>query len=109
MLLRQLRQHAVRRIVPLRVPSLRKGKVCAGSSMTPPALKSARRALGLSARGMAVAVGVNPRTVRRWEAGDSRIPAAVSILVSRMLAALAPQAAPSTPAPAAPRTPAASD
>ena len=77
--------------------------------MTPAALKSARRAMGLSARGMAEAVGVNPRTVRRWERGDSRIPAAVSILVAQMMAARSARSAPSTPAPVAPRTPVASD
>lgn len=35
--------------------------------MTPSQIKSARKALGLSTGGFARAVGVDPRTVQRWE------------------------------------------
>ncbi|MCW2249355.1 DNA-binding transcriptional regulator YiaG [Azospirillum fermentarium] len=43
--------------------------------MTPEAFKEARHTLGLSAQGMADALGVaEGRTVRRWEAGDRDIP-----------------------------------
>ena len=46
--------------------------------MTPAELKAARHRLGLSVRQMADALDPseppNPRTVQRWEAGDSRIP-----------------------------------
>ena len=55
--------------------------------MTPAALKSARRVLGLSARGMAAAVGVaSGRTVRRWEAGERPVAGYVVLLITRLLA-----------------------
>lgn len=54
--------------------------------MTPAELKSARRALGLSAEGFARVVGVESgRTVRRWEAGDRDIPGPVKVLVALAL------------------------
>lgn len=55
--------------------------------MTPAALKSARRVLGLSAEGLARCLGVSGgRTVRKWEAGDRAIPGPVALLIERMLA-----------------------
>jgi DNA-binding transcriptional regulator YiaG len=43
--------------------------------MTPKEFKSARHALGLSAQGLANALGVKSgRTIRRWEAGQNDIP-----------------------------------
>lgn len=60
--------------------------------MTPQELKSARRALGLSAEGFASRFGVaSGRTVRRWEAGEREggapapIPRPVAILVDLAL------------------------
>lgn len=50
--------------------------------MTPTEIRAARQALGLSTAGMASMVGVaSGRTVRRWEAGDSAVPASVKCLV----------------------------
>lgn len=42
--------------------------------MTPADLRTARKALGLSAEGFARVVGATGRTVRRWEAGSQDIP-----------------------------------
>ena len=42
--------------------------------MTADELKQARKALGLSQMALSRALGVDGRTVRRWEAGDSIIP-----------------------------------
>lgn len=56
--------------------------------MTPTALRSARHALGLSARGLALALGMTPRsgrTVRRWEAGASPISGPVAAAVRALL------------------------
>lgn len=50
--------------------------------MTPDEFKEARRKLGLSAQGMAAALGVaDGRTVRRWEADDRDIPGPVIALL----------------------------
>lgn len=50
--------------------------------MTPAELKSARKALGLSAEGFARFVRVQSgRTVFRWEAGERDIPGPVIVLV----------------------------
>lgn len=58
----------------------------ANAPMTPDDLKSARRALGLTAEGFASLVSVQGgRTVRRWEAGDRDIPGPVIVLVSAIL------------------------
>lgn len=57
--------------------------------MTPKQLKSARKKLGLSARGLAIKVGLNERwgdrTVRRWEAGNHSIPEHVEKTVKELL------------------------
>lgn len=46
--------------------------------MTPTEFKAIRHVLGLSAQGLARALGVSDgRTVRRWEAGDRGIPGPV--------------------------------
>lgn len=53
--------------------------------MTPAQLRAARDALGLSAEGFAELLQMPPgsgRTVRRWEAGHSRIPGPVAILAT---------------------------
>lgn len=51
--------------------------------MTPADLKSARYALGLSARGMADALGYrSPSHIRRLERGDTPIPQTVAMLVT---------------------------
>lgn len=53
--------------------------------MTPRDLKSAREALGLSQAGFARLLGLDGRdaddTVRRWEAGRSRVPGSVAALL----------------------------
>lgn len=41
---------------------------------TPRTLSTAITRLGLSQTGAAKVLGVNPRTMRRWLAGDSEIP-----------------------------------
>jgi transcriptional regulator with XRE-family HTH domain len=49
---------------------------------TPDELKAARRALGLSAEGLASMVRMGDgRTVRRWESGDGEIPGAVTVVL----------------------------
>lgn len=54
--------------------------------MTPTELKSARKALGLSAAGLARLVRVaEGRTVRRWESGESEVPGPVSALLEAIL------------------------
>ena len=66
--------------------------------MIPAEFREARRALGLSARAMAAALGVSDgRTVRRWEAGRHPISGPVERLVRRLLAERA--AAPPPPHP----------
>lgn len=55
-------------------------------SMTPKEFKAARRALGLSAQGMANLLGVKSgRTVRRWEAGDRKMSPTVVFLLKKIL------------------------
>jgi len=56
--------------------------------MTPEQFKRARRVLGLSAKGMAEALGMGPtsgRTIRRWERGDRDIPGPAIVAVRYML------------------------
>lgn len=54
--------------------------------MTPEELKAARRALGLSAEGFALWVGVSGnRTVRKWENGERDIPGPVQVLVKAVM------------------------
>lgn len=56
------------------------------ADLTPAELKSARRALGLSAEGFARLVQVESgRTVRRWEAGERDIPGPVRVLTRAIL------------------------
>ena len=54
--------------------------------MTPNELKTARKALGLSAAKMGRRLEVDPRTVRRWEAGPQAVPGPVKVAVGFMLA-----------------------
>ena len=50
--------------------------------MTPAEFRRIRRALGLSAQGLARLLQVSDgRTVRRWEAGDRDIPGPVRVLM----------------------------
>lgn len=42
--------------------------------MTPEQFRKARQSLGLSISQMAEILGINPRTVRRWEEGDALPP-----------------------------------
>jgi DNA-binding transcriptional regulator YiaG len=48
--------------------------------MSPAQLRAALRRLKLSQVGLAKRLKVDPRTVRRWIAGDRRIPEAVALL-----------------------------
>ncbi len=49
--------------------------------MSPQQFRHALRHLGLNQVQAATRLGVNPRTVRRWVAGDSRIPESVTLLL----------------------------
>ncbi len=70
--------------------------------MTPQEFKSARRALGLSAQGMANALGIGSgRTIRRWEAGQNNISAMAEKLIRGWLDDLTPEQNPSGPGSAA--------
>ena len=76
--------------------------------MTPSQIKQARKALGLSTGGFARALGVDPRTVRRWEDGTKQPPGPVLTLLelagqSRWVASVLVRRA-NTP-PIAPRLP----
>lgn len=56
--------------------------------MTPAEFRAARKALGLSANGMAEALRLGKgggRTVRRWEAGDVPVSGPVSLAVQLLL------------------------
>ena len=58
------------------------------SVMTPAELKSARKALGLSARGLAEALNLGThggRTVRRWESGETPISGPAQVAIKYML------------------------
>ena len=58
--------------------------------MTPTELKSARKALGLSAEGFARLMRVaSGRTVRRWEDGSQDIPGPVTVLAGALIASRA--------------------
>lgn len=51
--------------------------------MTPQEFRDARLRLGLSQKEMASNLGVHDgRTVRRWEAGDRRIPGEIDIVLA---------------------------
>ena len=45
-----------------------------GATMTPQEFKERRQELGLSVSQLAHVLGVDPRTVRRWEANNQRPP-----------------------------------
>ena len=51
----------------------------------PAAFRQARHHLGLTGAQLAAALHVDTRTVRKWEAGDRRIPGTVALLVSMWL------------------------
>ena len=54
-------------------------------TMSPQRFRGALRQLGVSQVQAAKRLGVNPRTLRRWVAGDSRIPESVGLLVELWL------------------------
>jgi DNA-binding transcriptional regulator YiaG len=54
-------------------------------SMSPQQFRNVLRRLGVNQVQAAKRLGVNPRTVRRWVAGDSRIPESVSLLLQLWL------------------------
>ena len=59
--------------------------------MTPYELKAARLRLGLSQTALGKALGgYDVMTVCRWETGKHRVPAAVAVLVERMVRELRP-------------------
>lgn len=49
--------------------------------MTPEAFRDALRTLHMGQQAFARAVGVNPRTVRRWASGECPVPAPVMTLL----------------------------
>ncbi len=51
-------------------------------------LREAITALGTNQAALARMVGVNPRTMRRWIAGDSPIPRTAAILIRTKVAAI---------------------
>lgn len=58
--------------------------------MTPAEIKAARKALGLTGRALAEALGINQRTLRRYEQPDgqptaSRAPKCVAIAIRGLL------------------------
>lgn len=54
--------------------------------MTPTELRHAIDRLGLSQVGLATFLNVDPRTARRWAAGDLPVPRAVALLLHIMIA-----------------------
>ncbi len=66
--------------------------------MTPSELKSARLRLGLTQEALAMALGVNPRTVAGWEAATRNghrapVPGPVAMALAGMLLAASQRAA----------------
>jgi DNA-binding transcriptional regulator YiaG len=55
--------------------------------MTPQQLRSLRRKLGLSQRGLAELLDYDLRTIQRWEAGDMPIPKVVELALKNVSAA----------------------
>lgn len=55
--------------------------------MSPQQFRHALRQLGLNQVQAAQRLRVNPRTVRRWVAGDSRVPESVTLLLEIWLRA----------------------
>lgn len=53
--------------------------------MTGAELSQALSALGLSQRAAGAALGSDPRTVRRWVAGECPVPQPVALLVGALL------------------------
>lgn len=53
--------------------------------MTASDFRTARHALGLTWKGAAERIGVNWRTVARWESGESPIPGPAANLISEWL------------------------
>ena len=49
--------------------------------MTPADLKAARKALGLSQRGLAEAIGVSKPSIARWEGGRRAIPLTIALAI----------------------------
>ena len=54
--------------------------------MTPQQLRSLRRKLGLSQRGLAGLLDYDLRTIQRWEAGDMPIPKVVELALKNVSA-----------------------
>ena len=52
--------------------------------MTPQEFREARHRLGLSQAKLATALGVNVRTVKRWESGDVDIPRTVELAMREL-------------------------
>ena len=59
--------------------------------LTPKQLRVALRRLGLNQVAAAKQLGVDPRTVRRWLAGDRKIPAPIALLLGLWLKARRPK------------------
>lgn len=59
--------------------------------MTPSEVKAARKALGLTANGLAEALRLGKnggRTVRRWESGETPISGPAQVAIEMMLASM---------------------
>jgi DNA-binding transcriptional regulator YiaG len=55
--------------------------------MTPQQLRSLRRKLGLSQRGLAELLDYDLRTIQRWEGGETPIPKVVELALKNVSAA----------------------
>ena len=53
--------------------------------MTPKEFREARHSLGLSQAKIAGELGVNVRTIKRWEAGDTNIPKTVELAIRTLI------------------------
>ena len=58
-----------------------------GAAMTASEFQAARRALGVSIEGLAERLGVEPRTVRRWQSGDRKVPSQAAAALRGLLQA----------------------
>lgn len=54
--------------------------------MTPKQFQATLDRLGLSQQGAARLIGADPRTARKWVAGENKVPECVAILLRLMLA-----------------------
>ncbi len=58
--------------------------------MTPREFRDHRRALGLSTEQLAERLGVDPRTIRRWQDGSQSVPGPVTMAMAFLLRQVCP-------------------